>query len=190
MQSLIVARSHQLQEVIEVRHARIDLLWLWQMALHSCGAGIDQHGLPFIDEPPRRGETQLSLIGRKAESPLLLRRYSSGRHRPCQDLDTHGRSSADTKVESSKGRVPYHLAEPQSRRSPVVLDDSGWVIPPKPRRKIIHLVAVGEMAERHTIRRSCALAPKEPLNLCLVADFALVKPDHVAFIKNEKANVV
>ena len=107
------------------------------------------------------------------------------------NLCTHGRSSPTRRLSRATGDL--HTTSPNRNRVGLQLFfiETPRLIPPKPRGEIIHLIPVrenGRKANDAPLVRVCA--PKEPLDLRLIADFALVDPNHVAFIEYKKAHVV
>ena len=65
------------------------------------------------------------------------------------------------------------------------------MIAPQPCREVIELIAIGkDRREAHDAALVRVRTTKEPLNLHLIADLALVEADHVAFVEDEKADVI
>ena len=65
------------------------------------------------------------------------------------------------------------------------------MISPQPSGKVVELVAIGQDRRKaHDPPLVRVRAAKQPLDLHLVADLALVEADHVAFVENEQADVV
>ncbi len=86
---------------------------------------------------------------------------------------------------------PDDLSEPQSGRSPIVLDHAARLVPPQPGREIVELVALRQNGRQtHDPPRRRVGAAEQPLDLHFVADLALLQADHVPLVEDEKADIV
>ena len=151
----------------------------------------DQDGLPILDQPPGRRQAELALIVREEPGSTTLRRHPVRRRGAGEETLDPRPFVADAKVEPRGGRCPDHFAEPQPGRSPVVLDQAAGVITPQPCGEVVELVAIGQdRRQAHDPPLVRVRTAKEPLDLHLIADLALIEADHVAFVEDEQADVV
>jgi hypothetical protein len=98
---------------------------------------------------------------------------------------------ADAQIQQSVLAVPDHLAIAQPRRSPIVLHEAAELVAAEPSSEIVELIAFRQDGGKaYDPSLGGVGASQEPLNLNLVADFALAEPDHVALVEDEKADVV
>ena len=151
----------------------------------------DKGRLAIINESPSCRQAKLALIFRKEARATPLWWYEVRRGKSGEESLYPWTLVADAKVESSKGRVPDDLAEPQSRRPPIVLDQAAGMVAAEPRREIIQLIPIGkDRRQADDTAIVCIGTPKESLNLHLVADLALVHANHVAFVEDKKADII
>ena len=73
--------------------------------------------------------------------------------------------------------IPYYFAEAQTRRPPVVLNKASRLVSSQPVGEVVELIAVGKNRRKADDTPLKGIRPlQQPLNLHLVADFALVRP--------------
>jgi len=145
-----------------------------------------ENRLTLVDQSPSRREAKLAEIARK-NIPAL----SNGRNKAGKEARDEGTLVADTQIEATHPTVPDDFAEPEPRRTPVVLYQPARLIAAQPVCEVIELVAVredGGEANNAPLMRVGAL--KQPLDLDFVADLALVEADHMAFVEYQETNVV
>jgi hypothetical protein len=151
----------------------------------------NQDGLPIFDKPPGRREAELALVIREEASPTALRMDKKWRRRSGQETLDPGTLVTDAEVQPRCGRRPHDFAKPQPRRPPVILDQTSRVVTPQPCCEVVQLVTIGkDRRQTHDTPVVRVRTPKEPLDLYLITNLALIETDHMAFIENEKANVI
>ena len=98
---------------------------------------------------------------------------------------------ADAEIEEGGIAAPDHLAVPHPCRSPVVLNQLARMVSAQPVCEVFELLAIGEhRRETDDTPVRCIWPLQEPLDLNLVAHFALAKPDHMPFVEDQEADVV
>ena len=151
----------------------------------------NKNGLSLIHETPCCCQAQLSLIPRKNPFALPLGRNEQVRHRPCQKARNERPFVADAQVEKCRLPAPHDFAIPKPRRPPVVLNQAPRLVAAQPVGKVVELITVGKYGRKaYDASLSCIRPLQQSLDLDLVAHLALLRSDHMAFIKHKQTHVI
>ncbi len=146
----------------------------------------DEHRLSVVHETPCGGETKFA---KTAGEQLLT--LSDWGDKSGEEAWNERAFLADAQIQPGVLAVPDHLTIAQPRRSPIVLHEAAGLVAAEPSSEIVDLIAFWQDGgETYDPALGGVGASQEPLNLNLVADFALAEPDHVALVEDEQADVV